>query len=297
MRPGVSSPPATGGALLLAGALLAAQGRAPTTFEQVGSFGPLLRESSGVAVSRRHSGVLWTHNDSRGGPYLYATRLDGTLLGHHEVLGASAVDWEDLDLAPCPGVPGDCLYVADTGDNEGRRRAVTLYIVPEPDTVEALLGGHPRPTKSAWALLVTYPDGPHDVEALWVAPDGSVELVTKGLVGPIRRYRIPRASLNQDTVMAQAAGLLPVPSPGALGRWVTGAALAPNGRQVAVRTYTEILFFRIASYDSLVPLGAPCWLGTKEPQGEAVAFLDDETLVLTSEAFRAQSGLIHRVRC
>ena len=34
-------------------------------------------ESSGVVVSRIHPGVLWTHNDSGDGPYLYATDLQG----------------------------------------------------------------------------------------------------------------------------------------------------------------------------------------------------------------------------
>jgi len=36
---------------------------------------PRLIESSGVAVSHTYPGVLWTHNDSGDGPYLYATDL------------------------------------------------------------------------------------------------------------------------------------------------------------------------------------------------------------------------------
>src|SRR5467141_1797430 len=42
---------------------------------------PRLVESSGVAVSRAYPGVLWTHNDSGDGPYLYATDVRGTNRG------------------------------------------------------------------------------------------------------------------------------------------------------------------------------------------------------------------------
>src|SRR3989449_7418934 len=51
---------------------------------------PRLVESSGVAVSHAYPGVLWTHNDSGDGPYLYATDLRGTDRGALLVPGA---DW------------------------------------------------------------------------------------------------------------------------------------------------------------------------------------------------------------
>jgi hypothetical protein len=58
--------------------------------------GPRLIESSGVAVSHAYPGVLWTHNDSGDGPYLYATDLRGTDRGALLVPGAQAIDWEDM---------------------------------------------------------------------------------------------------------------------------------------------------------------------------------------------------------
>ena len=33
---------------------------------------PRITESSGLAASRLHPGIYWTHNDSDDGPYLYA---------------------------------------------------------------------------------------------------------------------------------------------------------------------------------------------------------------------------------
>jgi hypothetical protein len=42
---------------------------------------------------------------------------------------------------------------------------------------------------------------------------------------------------------------------------------------------------------------AACHIGAIEPQGEAIDFLDEETLVLTSEALPGRPGPIHRVVC
>src|ERR1700704_1547269 len=61
---------------------------------------PRLVESSGVAVSHTYPGVLWTHNDSGDGPYLYATDLRGADRGALLVPGAQAIDWETCRSAP-----------------------------------------------------------------------------------------------------------------------------------------------------------------------------------------------------
>jgi hypothetical protein len=278
----------------------ASQQRTPTLVERTGTFqSSQVTESSGVAVSRQHPGVLWTHNDSGDGPMLYATDLAGRDLGRYLVPGARNEDWEDLALAPCPRAPGDCLYLADTGDNTERRRSVALYIVREPPA-------RPRPaapeeparlTPPAQVLHVRYPDRAHDVEAMWVEPDGSVVLVTKGTSGPIIRYRLPAAALALDSAIAGIVDTLPIVPQRALGRLVTGAAIAPDGGEVVIRTYTELYFFRRGEGGKLLPEGPACWLGTLEPQGEAVAFLDATTLVLTSEGVLGKAGPIHKVRC
>src|SRR2546427_1152391 len=72
-----------------------------------------LTESSGVVASRAHPGILWTHNDSGDGPYLYATDLHGTDRGVVKVTGARNVDWEDIARGPCPGQArvADCIYI------------------------------------------------------------------------------------------------------------------------------------------------------------------------------------------
>ncbi|HEU0054599.1 MAG TPA: hypothetical protein VFQ39_15535, partial [Longimicrobium sp.] len=138
-----------------------------------------VHESSGAAVSRRSAGVFWTHNDS-GQPVLHAMDAEGREVGKVRVAGAELVDWEDLASGPCPG-GGDCLYVADIGDNGAKRADVVIYRVPEPAPGDA-------ETRPAEALRLRYPDGPQDAEAFFVLPDGSLNIVSKGETGPIALY-------------------------------------------------------------------------------------------------------------
>jgi hypothetical protein len=146
-------------------------------------------------------------------------------------------------------------------------------------------------------VRIHYPDRPRDVEATWINPDGSVELVSKGTSGPIVRYLIPASGLKRDKVTAELVDTLPISPVFPLGRLVTGAAISPSGRRVVIRSYTELYFFIRKDDRQLTQDGAACWLGPLEPQGEGVAFLDEDTLVLTSEAARGQPSPIHRVKC
>src|SRR5258707_12665696 len=159
---------------------------------------PRLVESSGVAVSRAYPGVLWTHNDSGGGPYLYATDLRGTDRGALLVPGAQAIDWEDMSLGPCPVAfrpkPSACVYLADSGDNMEFRPFVTIYAVPEPPPPERA-NDTSGMTRAPAVLRLRYPDGSHDVEAVYVSPrDTALYLVSKGATreSAIRLYRVDR---------------------------------------------------------------------------------------------------------
>lgn len=266
----------------------------PREVERVGTLprGSAVTESSGVAVSRRHTGVLWTHNDSGDGPVLYAIRLTGDVIGRVELAGARAVDWEDVALGPCPDAPAqDCLFVGDVGDNLERRARGVVYIIPEPDP-RALPAAVP-----ARAVGVRFTDAAHDVESIAVSPGGDLHLVTKGRVGPILLYRVPAADLLRDSVAVAPAATLPIAPARMIGRWVTGGAIEPTSGRLVLRTYTELYFFDPATDGTWTSSGPACWLGVIEPQGEGVDFLDDDTLVLTSEATPAADGTIYRVRC
>ena len=282
--------------LLLYPSTGAAQDSLPSVMERTGTFRWRgLTESSGVAVSRNHPGILWTHNDSGDKPVIYAVNLAGDLIAAYSVRGARAVDWEDIALSKCKGGTEYCLYVADTGDNSQKRKNVSIYVVPEPDPTDRQ-PTDTLATEPALEVRFRYPDGPHDTEAILVDSTGKITLITKGRSGAILRFAV-RHDVSRDSSVAKLVDTLRIVPLRTLGRLVTGASLSPNGRRVVIRTYSELYFFAKKDDDRLVPDGVPCWLGAAEPQGEGVAFLDDTTLVLTSESLAGQDGTIFRVRC
>ncbi len=268
---------------------------------------PRLVESSGVAVSREYPGVLWTHNDSGDGPYIYATDLKGTDRGFLLVSGADAFDWEDIALGVCPAPfrAAACLYIADTGDNVGIRPFVTLYALAEPVPPESP-GDTLRTTSAPAMLRVSYPDGPHDVEAIFVSPrDTATYLISKGRSGSIKVYRIDskewsnaKPAAEPPPVVATVVQTLDIRPNAEAGRQITGAAIRPDGREVALRTYGEIYLFSPGVGGRLVPARErPCDITGIEIGGEAIAFLDDTTFVMTSEAGGHRPGTIDTVVC
>jgi hypothetical protein len=233
-----------------------------------------IHEASGVAASRAHAGVFWTHNDS-GDPVVYAVSADGSLAGQVRVSGAEVEDWEDIALAPCPD--GDCLYVADIGDNQAERASVTVWRFPEPAPGDA-------ESRPAEALVFRYPDGAQDAEALFVLPDGRIHVVTKGETGAITVYRAPAATPGGTATLERVREL--AGSEVNRAERVTGASASADGRWVAVRTLRELAVYPA---DGLTGGGAapePRRMSLREldeAQGEGVGFTPDGAVLLTSE--------------
>jgi len=228
-------------------------------------------EVSGLAASRTQAGVLWAHNDSGDRPRLFALAADGRLRGEVVVTGAENRDWEDIALGPGPG-GRDALFVADIGDNDAERGSVSVYRVPEP----RLSDGPPRAGAPAERLILRYPDGAHDAEALLVDPsDGSLVVVTKSFGGDAFVYTAGRPRTGAVTTLRRA-GRVPV----AAGEAVTAGSVAADGRTVVVRTYDRGLVWSRRRGESLAATlrRLPCAAGADlvgEGQGEALALTPD----------------------
>ncbi|MDN3266209.1 WD40 repeat domain-containing protein [Streptomyces sp. MA15] len=234
---------------------------------------PRITESSGLAASRLHPGVYWTHNDSDDGPYLYAVdggsgdtvaRLTLTGIGSPRDVEAIAVG------------PGNRLFVADIGDNLGGTWPyVWIYELPEPERLEDA-------TVRATQYVVKYADGPRDAEAMVVHPrTGRVYIIDKHEDGGHLYEGPEKLSPSGDNVFEPIA---PVEL------WTTDAALSPDGRHLAVRGYFGGIHYawnggRIERKGRLsVPL---------QVQGESVTFsADGSRLLFGSEGER--SGVVSR---
>src|SRR5829696_5514128 len=150
---------------------------------------PELVESSGVAVSRRNPGLLWSHNDSGSTAILFALDTTGSVRGRIRVPIVTR-DWEDISAARCPS--GDCLYIADIGDNGRARRQVQIYRVPEPAAADAA-------TAPPEVFNATYADGPHNAEALFVV-GADLFIITRDRSGDVYRATVAATGSRELTL-------------------------------------------------------------------------------------------------
>ena len=195
---------------------------------RVGLLGhPKITESSGVVASRQHTNVFWTHTDGGKDETLYAVSREGQTLGEFKVAVAKFDDWEDIAIDD-----QHRLYLADTGDNETKRKQVRVYRVDEPDP--ASTRGFVRANQK-WELR--WPDGPVDSEGLFIQGANGY-LVTK--VKNNRTAALYRFDLNAaEKQFLELAARLNIDSP------VTGADIAPNGAAVAFASGDGVYVYRI----------------------------------------------------
>ena len=262
---------------------------------------PSVDESSGLAASRSNPGVYWTHNDSGGGPYIYAFDSTGAGRGVWRVTGATSRDWEDIAVGPGPKPNVNYLYIGDIGNNSGRRTEVVIYRVPEPliqPADAASTKKKPLATEPAEAIRFSYHDQSNDAEALLVHPKKArIYIVTKTTFSNPEVYA---ADIPADTsVVTDLIRLGTVEVPSFFGGIITGGAISPDGRRVALCDYFQ-------GYEILLPDGnAPfdrIWKQPLKPvdigkrhQGEAISYrLDGKALLMTSEGSPAPLIQIER---
>jgi hypothetical protein len=249
-----------------------------------------LPEGSGLAASRREPGRFWSLNDSSD-PVLIALDNRGRVVGRMELSGAAVEDWEALAVGPCPS--GSCIYVADIGDNDAARARITIYRIDEPAEASGS-------AKVSAVFHATYPDGAHDAEALLIAPDGRLHIVTKGDTGPVALYRFPHELRSSSTMRLERVGEPRHARPPSRIDRITDGAVSADGQWVVLRSVQALMFFR--STDLLaanwreaarVDLSA-----LAEPQGEGVTFAADNSVFLVSEGGGKQRpGSFARLTC
>jgi hypothetical protein len=222
-------------------------------------------EASGLAVSRRTPGILWSHNDSGHATVLFALDASGALRGQVRV-PIETQDWEDVSSGSCPG--GECLYIADIGDNGLSRHHIRIFRLPEPS---------PDDTETAppEVFNASYTDGRHNAEALFVVGT-DLFIVTRDRTGALYRAALPPSGATN--VAFERIGQLDLAA-------VTDAETTRDARSVVVRTSHEAVVYRTVDIvrGGAVPAGFSIPIdGLKEAQGEGVA-LDGNMLYLVSE--------------
>jgi hypothetical protein len=188
-----------------------------TPVGRIGHFA--ITESSGLAASRRYPGVIWTHNDQSGNPFLFAMRQDGTNIRAFPVSGAHLVDWEDLGIDSRGN-----LYIADIGANGMGRSHVAIHRVREPNPF-----GRVRNVRIERTWLVRFPGTREDCEGFFVS-GGFGYLVTKQeLGGTVTIYGFPLGARARSIPLRR---ITTVDVPGD----VTGASISIDAMRLALLT-------------------------------------------------------------
>ncbi|MFJ4849471.1 hypothetical protein [Streptomyces sp. NPDC088733] len=216
---------------------------------------PRITESSGLAASRLHKGVYWTHNDSSDGPYVYAVdSATGKTVATVTMRGVGRPrDVEAISIGP----DGD-IYVGDIGDNLGGSWPyVWIYRFPEPKRLA-------DQTVKATQYVVKYDAGPRNAEAMMVDPrTGRVWIASKNEDGGALYEGPARLSSSGTNVFRRTADI-PL--------WITDGAFSPDGSRLVLRGYFGALMYRWSDgtphrIDQMhVPL---------QRQGESVTFTTD----------------------
>ncbi len=211
---------------------------------------PGIVEASGIAASQRFADTLWIINDGDAPPIAYASDLVGRHRALLAVAGARNRDWEDLAAFRLDGRA--YLLIADIGDNEGQRKRLRLYVVPEPDIRESRSVSVPP----SWRIDFRYPDGPRDAEAVAVDAIGRrVYVLSKRDMPPVL-YSVPLVPEHSGTIVATRHGTvlgLPQPTrddmrtgPGRFDwHWQpTAMDFTPDGTRAVILTYRAAYHFR-----------------------------------------------------
>ena len=250
-----------------------------------------INESSGIAASRRNAKLLWTHNDSGDGPFIYAFDRQGKHRGVWRIAGASAIDWEDMAVGPGPAPGQSYIYIGDIGDNSRQREEVIVYRVIEPlitSEDSSSTKSNPRNTRAADVFRLKYPDGKHDAETLMVHPStGDLYIVTKVMRAAAGVYKLKAPLQNAKETTLTHVGDIRLPN--LMVGFITGGDISPDGKRVVLCDYlagSELILAdtKAVDFDAIWKRQpVPVNLGSRK-QGEAICYRSDGTaLLLTSE--------------
>ncbi|MFE6775348.1 hypothetical protein [Streptomyces sp. NPDC057702] len=259
------------GVVPLASAHAAGSGGRPSSFTIEDD---RITESSGLAASRAHPGVYWTHNDSDDGPFVYAVDSEtGRTVATVTLRGIG----DPRDVEAVSVGPDGRVYVADIGDNLGGTwPKVWIYAFPEPKRLADI-------TVTATQYTVQYEGGPRDAEAMMVHPKtGRVYIVSKREEG---------GGLYAGPARLAATGVNRFERIGEVGMWVTDGAFSPDGAHLVLRGYFEAVLFDWRG-------GKPKKIGEPrlpiQRQGESVTYSPDGgTLMYGTEGRHSRVTAVH----
>lgn len=245
-----------------------------------------LTESSGVAASRRHTNVFWTHNDGGGlkRQALFAVDRAGNTLASFPVTSVAIHDWEDIAIDDAGH-----LFIGDIGNNDAKRDELAVYEVDEPDPMQA---ARLVAVKRQWRLR--YPkDSPRfDCESLFVWQDHGYIVSKVFDDARAQIFRFPLAETKEPLTL-ELVVTMKIDSP------VTGADISADGSLLGLVAKNGAYAYRIDGTVARAGKGKPHSVKYGQMQIEGCCFVPDgllatcegrEILLFTNAAFRGKKA-------
>lgn len=232
---------------------------------RVGKIPKSLRESSGI-IPVEEEDAYYIHNDSGGDNKLFKINREGELLDEVEIANSSNIDWEDI----AQDDKGN-IYIGDFGNNANKRNDLRIYKVDKnfqkTDTISFSYADQqefPPPKK----------ERNFDSEGFfWL--DGELNIISKNWGKKcVKRYVVPDKKGNYELEPVEEFYL---------NGMITGADLSPDGSKMVLLSYGKLYLFDIKSNQPLFSQPYKCINFYRGGQAEAVAFINNEDLLITNE--------------
>ncbi len=248
-----------------------------------------LSEISGIEFDK--NGNLWAINDSGNSTEIHQIDSLGNINRSINISNAKNIDWEDLTQDDFGH-----FFVGDFGNNNNKRNDLTIYKIENPIDIK---------TTETVAEVIRFKFNDQDLEnttdsiknfdlEAFIFYKGRLYLFTKNRTKPFdgftNLYRMEDYASNQK---AQKVSRLKTCKAGKYQFWITGAAISPNRKILALLGSNRIWIFKNWKGDDFfsgdvfdIDLGLIT-------QKEAITFLNDSLVVIADENFKGIGGNLY----
>lgn len=248
-----------------------------------------LGEISGIEFDK--DGNLWAINDSGNSTEIHQIDSTGHIKRSINIYNAKNIDWEDLTQDDFGH-----FFIGDFGNNNNERTDLTVYKIENPIDLREF-------ETEAEIIRFKFTDQDFgnandsiknfDLEA-FIFYEGRLYLFTKNRTKPFdgysNLYRMEDYASNQK---AQKISRFKTCQAGKYQCWITGAALSPNRKKLALLGSNKIWLFKNWKNDDFfsgdlteIDLGMIT-------QKEAITFFNDSVVVIADEKFNGIGGNLY----
>lgn len=249
-----------------------------------------LKEVSGISYNSSEK-LIYSIQDRGNSNEIQVLNLDGKLIRSIKVTNASNIDWEDITQDK-----NGNIYIGDFGNNDNERSDLTIYKISKEKLSQ-------NQVESDYKIEFSYPEQKtfppkkterfYDVEG-FVELNGAFYLFTKNrsknFDGTVMIYKIKNMAGEQD---AQLMGSF-ISCTNYNHCAITSAAISPDGQKIVLLAHDKIILFEDWEYDDLLSANRTTISLNDFSQKEAVAFLDDSTLLIADERNKNEGGNVYK---